>query len=130
MSDRKSKFLEIFWQLWEVPSALLMIIFIVFGFIALIAQIIQVRYAEYRSDKIMNGNVFGNKNSYRFHVPTCPDYLSIDERNVVVFKTIDEAESAGYRESRNCPEEIQIRRQIERGESNDEEFGGYEDPRQ
>jgi len=49
------------------------------------------------------GEIIGNRNSYIYHRPDCPDYTKVSERNRVYFKTADEAEKAGYRMARNCP---------------------------
>lgn len=44
----------------------------------------------------------GNRNSGIYHLPGCMSYNSISPRNVVWFKTEEEAEAAGYRKARNC----------------------------
>ena len=44
----------------------------------------------------------GNKNSMIYHLPSCASYDKISDRNVVWFRTKEEAESAGYRMARNC----------------------------
>lgn len=44
----------------------------------------------------------GNKNSKIYHLSHCPNYSDIAERNIVWFKTHDEAEKAGFRVARNC----------------------------
>ena len=44
----------------------------------------------------------GNKNSKIYHLPRCPNYNDIAERNIIWFKTEEEAENAGFRMARNC----------------------------
>lgn len=44
----------------------------------------------------------GNRKSRIYHLPGCPNYNDIAERNIVWFKTTEEAEKAGYRIARNC----------------------------
>jgi hypothetical protein len=36
----------------------------------------------------------------------CPDYNKVSERNRVPFKTEAEAQAAGYRKAKNCPQLI------------------------
>ena len=38
-----------------------------------------------------------------YHLPTCPDYGRISAKNVVPFKSEEEASKAGYRKAKNCP---------------------------
>jgi deoxyribonuclease I len=45
----------------------------------------------------------GNRSSKIYHLPNCPNYNDISERNIVWFKTQDEAQTAGYRVAKNCP---------------------------
>jgi endonuclease YncB( thermonuclease family)/methylphosphotriester-DNA--protein-cysteine methyltransferase len=51
------------------------------------------------------GTVIGNKNSKKYHRPDCPGYRDMAERNRVFFKTVAEAEAAGYKRAGNCPPE-------------------------
>ena len=44
----------------------------------------------------------GNRDSRIYHLPGCPNYNDIAERNTVWFKTHDEAKAAGFRMARNC----------------------------
>jgi len=53
------------------------------------------------------GTIIGNKNSQKYHRPDCAGYRSMLERNRVFFKTVAEAESAGYKRAGNCPAEVQ-----------------------
>lgn len=39
-----------------------------------------------------------------YHLPNCPDYSKVTERNRVLFKTEAEAQTAGYRKAKNCPQ--------------------------
>jgi hypothetical protein len=50
------------------------------------------------------GPIIGNRNSQIYHLRNCPDYSKVSERNRVPFKTEAEAQAAGYRKSRNCPQ--------------------------
>jgi hypothetical protein len=50
------------------------------------------------------GPIVGNRNSKIYHLPNCPDYSKVAERNRVPFKTEVEAQAAGYRKARNCPQ--------------------------
>jgi endonuclease YncB( thermonuclease family)/methylphosphotriester-DNA--protein-cysteine methyltransferase len=49
------------------------------------------------------GEIIGNKNSKIYHRPDCPGYNGVSEKNQVRFKTVAEAEAAGYRAAKNCP---------------------------
>jgi endonuclease YncB( thermonuclease family) len=49
------------------------------------------------------GAIIGNRNSKIYHLPNCPDYSKVSERNQVPFKTEAEAQAAGYRKAKNCP---------------------------
>ena len=44
----------------------------------------------------------GNRSSRIYHLPGCPNYEDIALRNIVNFKTKEEAESKGYRMAKNC----------------------------
>ncbi len=44
----------------------------------------------------------GNRNSKIYHLRGCPNYDDLKEKNVIWFKTKEEATSAGYRMARNC----------------------------
>jgi methylphosphotriester-DNA--protein-cysteine methyltransferase len=48
------------------------------------------------------GDVIGNKNSKIYHLPGCPGYKTVSEKNQVVFKSAAEAEAAGYTKAKNC----------------------------
>jgi len=50
------------------------------------------------------GPIIGNRNSKIYHLPNCPDYSKVAERNRVPFKTEAEAQATGYRKARNCPQ--------------------------
>src|SRR5918997_1123444 len=51
------------------------------------------------------GTIIGNKGSKKYHRPDCPGYRDMAERNRVFFKTVVEAEAAGYKRAGNCPPE-------------------------
>jgi len=50
------------------------------------------------------GPIIGNRNSKIYHLSNCPDYSKVSERNQIPFKTEAEAQAAGYRKARNCPQ--------------------------
>jgi endonuclease YncB( thermonuclease family) len=53
------------------------------------------------------GTIIGNSNSKKYHRPDCPGYRDMAERNRIFFKSVAEAESAGYKRAGNCPPEDQ-----------------------
>jgi endonuclease YncB( thermonuclease family) len=53
------------------------------------------------------GTIIGNKNSKKYHRPDCPGYRDMAKRNRVFFKSVEVAESAGYKRAGNCPAEVQ-----------------------
>lgn len=58
---------------------------------------------ETKSENGADLKIKGNKNSKIYHLPGCPNYDDIAERNIVWFKTREEAEQAGFRMAKNCP---------------------------
>jgi len=54
------------------------------------------------------GTIVGNKNSKKYQRPDCSGYHDTSEKNRVFFKTVEEAEAAGYKRAGNCPAEIQV----------------------
>lgn len=48
------------------------------------------------------GTIIGNSNSKKYHRPDCAGYRDMAERNRVFFKSVAEAEAAGYRLAGNC----------------------------
>ncbi|MDT4897682.1 MAG: hypothetical protein QOH25_2759 [Acidobacteriota bacterium] len=52
------------------------------------------------------GTIIGNKSSKKYHRPDCPGYRDMAEKNRVFFKSVEEAEAAGYKRAGNCPAEI------------------------
>ncbi|HEX8774682.1 MAG TPA: thermonuclease family protein [Pyrinomonadaceae bacterium] len=56
------------------------------------------------------GTVIGNKNNKNYHRPDCPGYRSMAENNRVFFKSVEEAEAAGYKRAGNCPAEVITRK--------------------
>jgi endonuclease YncB( thermonuclease family) len=54
------------------------------------------------------GAIIGNKNSKKYHRPDCPGYRDMAERNRIFFKSVEEAEGAGYKRAGNCPAEVQV----------------------
>jgi endonuclease YncB( thermonuclease family)/methylphosphotriester-DNA--protein-cysteine methyltransferase len=53
------------------------------------------------------GTIIGNRNSLKYHRPDCAGYRDMAEANRVFFKTVAEAEAAGYKRAGNCPAEVQ-----------------------
>jgi beta-lactamase superfamily II metal-dependent hydrolase/methylphosphotriester-DNA--protein-cysteine methyltransferase len=49
-----------------------------------------------------SGQIIGNKNSKIYHTPGCSTYDKVSEKNRVSFKSVEEAEAAGYRRAKNC----------------------------
>jgi endonuclease G len=49
------------------------------------------------------GPVIANRRSKVYHVPGCPGYGEVGEKNRVTFASVAAAESAGYRKAGNCP---------------------------
>lgn len=54
------------------------------------------------------GTIVGNSNSKKYHRPDCSGYRDMAEKNRVFFKSVEEAEAAGYKRAGNCPAEIQV----------------------
>lgn len=52
-----------------------------------------------------DGTIIGNKSSKKYHRPDCPGYRDMSEKNRVFFKTVEEAEAAGYKRAGNCQPE-------------------------
>jgi len=52
------------------------------------------------------GTIIGNGNSKKYHRPDCSGYRDMAEKNRVFFKTVEEAEAAGYKRAGNCPAEV------------------------
>lgn len=48
------------------------------------------------------GRIIGNRNSGIYHLPGCPNYDDVAERNRVYFATEAAAQAAGFRKARNC----------------------------
>src|SRR5262245_40336805 len=49
------------------------------------------------------GLIIGNRNSKIYHLPNCPDYQKVSEKNCAYFSSAAEAEGAGFRQARKCP---------------------------
>ena len=50
------------------------------------------------------GVVRGNRKSRIYHLPECPHYHRLHSANVVGFASETEAQEAGYRKAKNCPD--------------------------
>jgi hypothetical protein len=48
------------------------------------------------------GVIIGNKNSHIYHLPNCPDYDKVSQKNRVEFQSAKDAEAAGYQLAGNC----------------------------
>jgi endonuclease YncB( thermonuclease family)/methylphosphotriester-DNA--protein-cysteine methyltransferase len=59
--------------------------------------------AEAITPSAATGTIIGNKHSKIYHRPNCPGYKSVSEKNQVRFKSVAEAEAAGYKVTKNCP---------------------------
>ena len=79
----------------------------VFGFLAYGLYTEKAR--QWHVEAVMNGSIRGNNGSRIYQVPTCPQYESIYADNIRLFRTIEEARSAGYRPAQNCGDDFQIR---------------------
>lgn len=54
------------------------------------------------------GTIIGNSNSKKYHRPDCSGYRDMAEKNRVFFKSVEEAEAAGYKRAGNCPAAEQV----------------------
>ncbi len=52
--------------------------------------------------EVVDLKIKGNNQSRIYHLPKCPNYNDIAERNIVWFKTKEEAEKATFRIAKNC----------------------------
>ncbi|MFG6083732.1 endonuclease/exonuclease/phosphatase family protein [Paracoccus litorisediminis] len=50
----------------------------------------------------LSAAVHGNRNSMIYHLPECPGYAKVSDKNMQGFANEDDALSAGYRKARNC----------------------------
>lgn len=116
MKEIKKQCRELLSGIREAPGVFLFIIFVWGSVIGGIAYAGYERYQNYRVDQIMAGQIFGNRRSRIFHVPTCPEYHSVAENNLVIFSTVDEAEDAGFVGSKNCEDAVKIRKHNESGD--------------
>jgi competence protein ComEC len=55
------------------------------------------------SEPAAAGAIIGNKNSKKYHLPNCASYSQTSEKNRIYFKSVEEAEAAGYTRAGNCP---------------------------
>jgi endonuclease YncB( thermonuclease family) len=54
------------------------------------------------------GTIIGNQTSKKYHRPDCSGYRDMAEKNRVFFKSVEEAEAAGFKRAGNCPAEVQV----------------------
>ena len=52
--------------------------------------------------KTIDNKIKGDELSRIYHLQECPSYNDIAERNIRWFKTVEEAETAGYGIAKNC----------------------------
>lgn len=64
-------------------------------------------------------SIYGNKKSKVYHLPNCPNYDDISEKNKVIIKTMLEAEERGFRISGNCPPNAINKRKKQENAPND-----------
>lgn len=64
------------------------------------------------------GTVIGSANSKKYHRPDCPGYRDMAERNRVFFKTVEEAEAAGFKRAGNCPAQVVATKSVPATSSN------------
>jgi methylphosphotriester-DNA--protein-cysteine methyltransferase len=86
------------------------------------------RQRDTRIDAIMAGEIRANRETHIYHVPTCPQYNSINVNNLRTFSSVSEAEEANYRPSRNCLDAAATRN-INETEINEGPDGIHDDPR-
>jgi hypothetical protein len=48
--------------------------------------------------------LIGNRQSHIYHRPDCPNYSQVSSHNRVEFSSAADAEAAGYRLAKNCPQ--------------------------
>ncbi|MFN0139882.1 MAG: thermonuclease family protein [Pyrinomonadaceae bacterium] len=51
---------------------------------------------------VPEGAIIGNRNSLIYHTPGCSTYGKVSPKNQMIFKSVQEAEAAGYRRAKNC----------------------------
>ena len=56
------------------------------------------------NERHIDGIVRGNRKSRIYHLPECPHYHRLSPTNTVSFTTEAEAQEAGYRKAKNCPD--------------------------
>ncbi len=104
-------------------------------FIVIIAAVVITAIHLYRErshnqfiDRVLTGPVRANAASGVFHVPTCPQYDDVGDRNLRLFATALEAREAGFRPSMNCLHAVKVREYNEAGNFPDID-PSYDDPR-
>ncbi len=66
------------------------------------AFVAQTSVSPTAESSVVDLKIKGNKNSKIYHLPGCASYHQIKERNIVWFKTAEEAQAAGFRMAKNC----------------------------
>jgi micrococcal nuclease len=56
------------------------------------------------NERHSDGIIRGNRKSRIYHLPECPHYNRLHQTNIVGFATETEAQEAGYRKAKNCPD--------------------------
>lgn len=73
------------------------------GIVSQLPQNHPVIRAQEQQEKFLFIPIRGNRNSNIYHLPEgCPGYNQMAERNIVVFRSEQEAIAAGYRKAGNC----------------------------
>jgi Tfp pilus assembly protein FimT len=60
--------------------------------------------ARSASKVVSKGPIQANDRTHIYYWPTCPDFNKVPLKNRVIFGTSEEAEKAGYKAARNCPQ--------------------------
>jgi hypothetical protein len=60
--------------------------------------------AQSASNAVSKGPIHANNRTHVYYWPTCPDFNRVPLKSRVIFGTSEEAEKAGYKAARNCPQ--------------------------
>lgn len=91
------------WLIFGVSAATVIVVLSLAWFSGFLSPVNSSNAAGIQNSSTADLRIKGNKSSRIYHLTNCPNYNDISERNVVWFKTIQEAKDAGYRIARNCP---------------------------
>lgn len=62
------------------------------------------RDAQSASKAVSKGPINADSRTHIYYWPTCPDFNKVPLKSRVIFGTSEEAEKAGYKAARNCPQ--------------------------